>query len=85
MAHFHEWLSAVGLILCRTQHLDVATIFTTHATLIGRYLCAGEVDVYHNMDKVAAFSLAVVGIFMLDMLMCNIILFVHGFVLNYFK
>lgn len=56
MAHFHEWLSAVGLILCRVQHLDVTTIFTTHATLLGRYLCAGAVDVYHNMDKVCSIN-----------------------------
>ena len=52
VAHFHEWLSAVGLILCRTRHLDIATVFTTHATLLGRYLCAGNVDFYNNLDKV---------------------------------
>jgi hypothetical protein len=32
--------------------VDVATVFTTHATLLGRYLCAGEVDLYNNLDKV---------------------------------
>ncbi|OQV17191.1 Glycogen [starch] synthase, muscle [Hypsibius exemplaris] len=46
---FHEWLAGIGLILCRTRHLDVATIFTTHATLLGRYLCAGAVDFYNNL------------------------------------
>ena len=51
VAHFHEWLAAVGLILCRTRHLDIATVFTTHATLLGRYLCAGNVDFYNNLDK----------------------------------
>ena len=50
-AHFHEWLAAVGLVLCRTRHLPVATVFTTHATLLGRYLCAGNVDFYNNLDK----------------------------------
>lgn len=52
VAHFHEWLAGVGLILTRTRHLDVATVFTTHATLLGRYLCAGNVDFYNNLDKV---------------------------------
>lgn len=52
VAHFHEWLAAVGLVLCRTRHLDIATVFTTHATLLGRYLCAGNVDFYNNLDKV---------------------------------
>ncbi|KAG1680641.1 Glycogen [starch] synthase [Nymphon striatum] len=51
VAHFHEWLSSVGLVLCRTKQLPVTTIFTTHATLLGRYLCAGNVDFYNNLDK----------------------------------
>ena len=51
VAHFHEWMAGVGLILCRTRHLDVATVFTTHATLLGRYMCAANVDFYNNLDK----------------------------------
>ncbi|XP_064080353.1 glycogen [starch] synthase-like [Macrobrachium nipponense] len=50
-AHFHEWLAGVGLIMLRTRNIDVATIFTTHATLLGRFLCAGAVDFYNNLDK----------------------------------
>ena len=49
IAHFHEWQAGVGLILARKRGLDVATIFTTHATLLGRYLCAGDVDFYNNL------------------------------------
>nr|XP_025045488.1 glycogen [starch] synthase, muscle [Pelodiscus sinensis] len=33
--------------------LPVATIFTTHATLLGRYLCAGSVDFYNNLHNVS--------------------------------
>ncbi|KAM7536948.1 hypothetical protein Aperf_G00000066457 [Anoplocephala perfoliata] len=51
IAHFHEWLAGCGLIFSRTRHLDIATVFTTHATLLGRYLCASSVDVYNNLDK----------------------------------
>ncbi|XP_074659839.1 glycogen [starch] synthase-like isoform X1 [Tubulanus polymorphus] len=51
LAHFHEWLAGIGLILCRTRSLGIATVFTTHATLLGRYLCAGNVDFYNNLDK----------------------------------
>lgn len=53
IGHFHEWLSGVGLFLCRIRKLPVATIFTTHATLLGRYLCAGSVDFYNNLQKVS--------------------------------
>uniref|UniRef100_A0A6B9MHP7 Glycogen [starch] synthase n=1 Tax=Platynereis dumerilii TaxID=6359 RepID=A0A6B9MHP7_PLADU len=51
VAHFHEWLAGIGLVACRTTHLDVSTIFTTHATLLGRYLCAGNADFYNHLDQ----------------------------------
>ena len=51
-AHFHEWLAGAGLIYTRTRKLNAALIFTTHATLLGRYLCAGSTDFYNNLDKV---------------------------------
>lgn len=52
ITHFHEWLAGVGLVYLRTRKVDCATIFTTHATLLGRYLCAGSSDFYNNLDKV---------------------------------
>lgn len=50
VGHFHEWMAGIGLILCRTRGLDISTIFTTHATLLGRYLCAGHCDFYNNIS-----------------------------------
>eukprot|EP00039_Didymoeca_costata_P008355 m.110877 g.110877 ORF g.110877 m.110877 type:complete len:663 (+) comp14050_c0_seq1:54-2042(+) len=59
VAHFHEWLAGVGLVLCRVRKLKLATVFTTHATLLGRYLCS-DVSTnfysnlpYFNVDKEA--------------------------------
>lgn len=52
-AHFHEWQAGVGLIALRTRHVEIATVFTTHATLLGRYLCAGNTDFYNNLSKFA--------------------------------
>lgn len=50
VAHFHEWQSGIGLVLCRVRHLAVGTVFTTHATLLGRYLCAdSSTDFYNNL------------------------------------
>ncbi|CAG5135016.1 unnamed protein product [Candidula unifasciata] len=49
-AHFHEWLAGAGLIYTRTRKINAALIFTTHATLLGRYLCAGSADFYNNLD-----------------------------------
>jgi glycogen(starch) synthase len=50
IAHFHEWQAGIAIPLCRKRHIDVTTVFTTHATLLGRYLCAGSVDFYNNLQ-----------------------------------
>lgn len=50
IAHFHEWQAGLAIPLCRKRRIDVTTIFTTHATLLGRYLCAGSVDFYNNLQ-----------------------------------
>ncbi|KAI6018129.1 glycosyltransferase family 3 protein [Pisolithus microcarpus 441] len=50
VAHFHEWQAGVAIPICRKRHIDVTTVFTTHATLLGRYLCAGNVDFYNNLQ-----------------------------------
>ena len=45
--------------MLRTTHVDAATIFTTHATLLGRFLCAGDADFYNHLDKVSYVSFVV--------------------------
>ncbi|CAI4213756.1 unnamed protein product [Parascedosporium putredinis] len=32
------------------RKIDVTTVFTTHATILGRYLCAGSVDFYNHLQ-----------------------------------
>ncbi|CAI4222014.1 unnamed protein product [Auanema sp. JU1783] len=51
VAHFHEWQAGVGLLMTRLWKLDIATVYTTHATLLGRHLCAGGCDLYNNLGK----------------------------------
>ncbi|CAJ0756574.1 8765_t:CDS:2 [Entrophospora sp. SA101] len=51
IAHFHEWLSSVAIPLIRKRGTDLTTIFTTHATLLGRYLCSGSVDFYNEISN----------------------------------
>lgn len=50
ISHFHEWMSGLGLLFARCRHIDVCTVFTTHATLLGRHLCAGSGDIYNNLQ-----------------------------------
>ncbi len=49
IGHFHEWMAAAALPLIRRRNLPLATVFTTHATLLGRYLCASTEDFYERL------------------------------------
>ena len=44
VAHFHEWLSGFGALYLKNQNSKIATVFTTHATMLGRSISQnGEV------------------------------------------
>lgn len=45
VGQFHEWISGAALLYCKMKKLPIATVFTTHATVLGRTLAAGGVDV----------------------------------------
>lgn len=47
VAHFHEWMCSVALLGLRHHNVPVATVFTTHATMLGRYI-AGNVDNFYE-------------------------------------
>ncbi|MFY0602238.1 MAG: glycosyltransferase [Cyclobacteriaceae bacterium] len=49
IAHFHEWMSASGLPELRRENVNVKTIFTTHATLLGRYLAMNDPEFYDHL------------------------------------
>ncbi|MBI4140967.1 hypothetical protein HY485_03975, partial [Candidatus Woesearchaeota archaeon] len=51
-AQFHEWLSAAGLLYLKNNHVKVGTIFTTHATTLGRTLANFDRDLYGLLDKI---------------------------------
>lgn len=54
VAHFHEWLAGVGLIKIKQMNINVATIFTTHATLLGRWMASGRLDLYNLVKQTNA-------------------------------
>lgn len=49
LAHFHEWLGGLAIPLIRRQGLAVATVFTTHATILGRYIASSRDDFYDQL------------------------------------
>lgn len=52
IAHCHEWMGALAIPLIREADLPVATVFTTHATLLGRYLSASHADLYAGLPYI---------------------------------
>lgn len=52
VAHFHEWLAGAGLLYLRKKNVGVGTVFTTHATTLGRSLAMKERDIYEQLDSI---------------------------------
>lgn len=58
IAHFDEWTTGMGLLYVKDRLPSVATIFTTHATCIGRSICGNGKPLYdylrgYNGDQMA--------------------------------
>ncbi len=43
IAQFHEWMTAPALLQLKIKNSTVKSVFTTHATLLGRYLAANKI------------------------------------------
>lgn len=50
VAHFNEWTTGAGLLLTQLNQPQVATVFTTHATSIGRSICGNNKPLYDYID-----------------------------------
>ncbi|MDD3910874.1 MAG: alpha-glucan family phosphorylase [Bacteroidales bacterium] len=50
VAQFHEWMSAAGLLYIKKQNLAVGTVFTTHATVVGRCLACNNMPLYDSIN-----------------------------------
>jgi glycogen(starch) synthase len=48
IVHFHEWMASTCLPDLRKEKVKIATVFTTHATMLGRYL-AGNVPNFYDV------------------------------------
>ncbi|RMG68826.1 MAG: glycosyltransferase [Bacteroidetes bacterium] len=49
VAHIHEWMAATAIPEIRRDNLPIATVFTTHATMLGRYLAMNDPDFYDHL------------------------------------
>lgn len=58
IAHFDEWTTGMGLLYLKNREPGISTIFTTHATSIGRSICGNGKPLYdyfhqYNGDQMA--------------------------------
>jgi phosphorylase/glycogen(starch) synthase len=51
-AHFHEWMSGAGVLYLKKQAPKVATLLTTHATMLGRAMSSSGVDIYERLEEI---------------------------------
>lgn len=58
IAHFHEWMTGVGLLYLKSAVPQIGCAFTTHATALGRCIAGNNLPLYdslktYNPDNVA--------------------------------
>jgi glycogen phosphorylase/synthase len=58
IAHYHEWMTGTGILYLKDRLPQVGTIFTTHATALGRSLAGNNRPLYkelknYNVDEIA--------------------------------
>lgn len=49
VAQFHEWLSGAGVLYLKEHNLSIGTVFTTHATVVGRSMACNNVPLYSSL------------------------------------
>ncbi len=52
VTHFHEWMTQSGMLYLKKNVPQAATVFTTHATVLGRTLAGNGLPLYTEMEKV---------------------------------
>src|SRR5690606_16428216 len=56
LAHFHEWMAGAAIPMLRKESWPGSIIFTTHATLLGRYLAMNDDQFYSRLPFYDAYK-----------------------------
>ena len=51
VVHFHEWMASTCLPDLKKDKVKISTVFTTHATMLGRYLAGNVPNFYDVLDR----------------------------------
>jgi phosphorylase/glycogen(starch) synthase len=64
VAQFHEWMTGTGILYLKEHVPQVGTVFTSHATVLGRSVAGnglplyGKMEQYHPMSMARSFGVA---------------------------
>ena len=58
IAHFHEWMSGTALLYLKQEVPQVGTVFTTHATVLGRSIAGNGWALYNYLEEYKPTELA---------------------------
>lgn len=58
VAQFHEWMAGTGILYLKDRLPQVATVFTTHATAVGRALAGNNRPLYKDLNSYNAEEVA---------------------------
>lgn len=53
VCHTHEWMTGFTALYLKARNVKIGTVFTTHATMLGRAICGSGEDLYtimHHMN-----------------------------------
>lgn len=51
IAHFNEWMTGMGALYIKKNIPKVATVFTTHATTVGRSIAGNNLPLYNHLKQ----------------------------------
>ena len=51
IAHFHEWMTGTGILYLKDAAPQIATVFTTHATVLGRCIAGNGLPLYSDIKQ----------------------------------
>jgi glycogen phosphorylase/synthase len=51
VAQFHEWMSGTGVLYLHKNAPQIGTLFTTHATVVGRSIAGNGMPLYNNLAQ----------------------------------
>ena len=58
IAQFHEWMTGAGVLYLKGRNLSVGTVFTTHATVLGRCIACNNLPLYDSLESYDADEMA---------------------------